>query len=147
MRTYQLTFFKEKFKPGLLIIFFIAGLLSCSREAAFQQSSVVPAADGKVKVKQDNNENYKIKVEVSDLAEADKLYSNSYRYVVWMETDEGRTENLGQLVSATGFLSQRHKATLETVTSFEPIKIFITAEDEKNIRYPGNKVILTTRRF
>ncbi len=131
----------------VLSVTLIIGISSCAENIAFQQSSVVPAADGKVKVRKDDNNNYKINVEISDLAEIRKLYPRNYNYVVWMESEEGQTENLGQLVSSKGFFSGQLKASLETVSSFEPIKVFITAEKEDNVRFPGNKVILTTRRF
>ncbi len=139
--------FKTFILPGFLVISIIFGVSSCADKVAFQQSSVVPAADGKVKVRKDDNNNYNIDVKISDLAEIRKLYPRTYNYVVWMVTDQGETENLGQLVSSKGFFTGQLKASLETVSSFEPTKIFITAEKENNARYPGNKVILTTRRF
>lgn len=45
----------------LLVIFFLS---ACTKKATFPVSSVVPAAEGYVKVKQDKNDNYEIKVEV-----------------------------------------------------------------------------------
>lgn len=111
------------------------------------RSSVVPAAHGAVKVKKDDNRNYNINVDVEDLAEVEKVYSGNYSYVVWMETENGNTEKLGKLISSTGFLSDKRKAKLETVSTFEPIKIFITAERDENARQPGNKLVLRTRDF
>lgn len=120
---------------------------SCARKATFQQSSVVPAAQGDVKVKRDNNRNYKIDVEISDLAEVEKVYSRNYSYFVWMETEEGEIESLGKLVSSKGFLSNQRKAELETTTRFKPTRIFITAERDEKPRQPGNRVILRTSNF
>lgn len=129
----------------LLIGVFVLG--SCSQQAAFMQSSVVPAAHGDVKVKKDDNQNYKIDVKVTDLAEVEKVYSRNHAYIVWMETDDGDTEKLGQLVSSKGFFTNQRKAELETVSSIEPVRLFITAERDKNVRYPSNKMILRTRTF
>ncbi|MCB2178229.1 MAG: hypothetical protein KQH57_20665 [Actinomycetales bacterium] len=98
-------------------------------------------------MKQDNNQNYIIKIEVSDLAEVERVQASKNTYVVWMETDQGNVENLGQLKSSTSFLSKRHTASLETATSYKPVKIFITTEEGINTQYPGRQVVLTTETF
>lgn len=120
---------------------------SCAQKTAFLSSSVVPAANGKVNVKQDNNKNYNIEVEIQDLAEVERLQSSKQTYVVWMETDRGNVENLGQLKSSDSFFSKQKTASLETVSSYKPIKIFVTAENGIDVRYPGNQIILTTNNF
>ena len=141
---------RYKIQHYLMILAFPAFLLfigSCAQKASFMQSSVVPAAEGKVKIKQDNNQNYKIDVDITNLAEVEKVYSKNYSYVVWMETDEGRIEKLGQLVSSDGLFSKKLKASLETVSSYEPAKVFVTAERNENTLNPGNRVVLRTRNF
>jgi hypothetical protein len=120
---------------------------SCAKKITFLNSSVVPAAKGFVKIKNDNNKNYIIKVNVSDLAEVERVQSSQTTYVVWMETDEGNAENMGQLTSSTSFLSKRHTASLETVSPYKPVKIFITTENGTNAQYPGEQVVLTTDAF
>lgn len=127
-----------------LVLMMIIMFTSCTHEFAFQPSSVVPGAEGFVKIKKDNNENYTVTVDVTDLAEVDKVQSSKTTYVVWMKTDEGNAENLGQLISSTSFFSKRHTASLETVSSFKPVKIFITTENGINVKYPGEQVVLTT---
>ena len=128
----------------LTMLFFMA---SCATTASFLNSSVVPSATGKVTVKQDNNENYSIKVQIDDLADVERLQMSKDTYVVWLETERGNAENMGQLVSSTGFMSKQHTATLETVTSFKPVRIFVTAETGINVRYPDSVEILTTEKF
>lgn len=120
---------------------------SCARKVMFLNSSVVPAANGSVKVKQDNNKNYVIKVEIDDLAEVERLKPSKQTYVVWMETNRGNTENLGQLKSSDSLFSKQKTASLETVSSYKPIKIFVTAENGTDVRYPGDQVVLTTEDF
>lgn len=120
---------------------------SCSQKVMFLNSSVVPAAQGSVKVKQDNNTNYDIKVEINDLAEVERLEPSKQTYVVWMETNRGKTENLGQLKSSDSFFSKQKTASLETVSSYKPVKIFVTAENGVDVRYPGSQIILTTNDF
>jgi hypothetical protein len=136
---------------NILIVIFILGMIvpitSCAQKIKFMNSSVVPAAQGYVKVKTDNNKNHHIKIEIRDLADVERLNTSKVSYVAWMETDQGRTENIGQLNSSSGFMSKQMKASLETVSSFMPTKIFVTAEEFVNAQYPGDRVILTTDRF
>ena len=120
---------------------------SCAKNVSFLSSSVVPAARGTVKVKTDNNKNYAIDVSLTDLAEVTRLEPSKLTYIVWMDTDQGLTKNIGQLNSSKGFMSKQLKGTFKTVSSFKPIKIFITAEDDPNIQYPGTQVVLSTDKF
>jgi hypothetical protein len=132
---------------GILIAGMMIPITSRAQKIKFMNSSVVPAAEGYAKVKQDNNMNYVIKVEIRDLADVGRLQTSSVSYVVWMETDQGNTENLGQLDSSSGFLSKQMKASLETVSSYKPSMIYVTAEENTNARYPGDRIILSTDRF
>jgi hypothetical protein len=120
---------------------------SCARKISFQTSSVVPAARGDVKVKKDNNNNYSIQISLNNLAEPKRLEPAKNTYVVWMETSDNVTKNIGQINSSTGFLSNKLKASFETVSSTKPTKIFLTAEDDASIQYPGTQVIMTTNDF
>jgi hypothetical protein len=127
----------------IILIFFV----SCAKDISFLTSSVVPAARGTVKVKQDNNKNNVIEVSITDLAEVSRLEPSKLTYIVWMETDQGLTKNIGQLNSSKGFMSKSLKGTFKTVSSFTPIKIFITAEDDPSTQYPGTQVVLSTDKF
>ncbi len=131
----------------VLMVLMIIPFTSCAKKHTFLTSSVVPGAKGYVKVKKDSNKNYIVEIEVSDLAEVERVNASKTTYVVWMETDEGNAENLGQLKSSTPFLSKRLTASLKTVSSFKPVKIFITTEDGINVQYPGEQEVLTTENF
>jgi len=120
---------------------------SCAKKTDFLTSAVVPAARGFVKVKQDNNKNYAIQIHITDLAEVERLDSLKLSYVAWIETDKDRYENIGQLKSSSGGFSKQYKANLETVSSFQPLKVFITAEDDINVQIPDRRVVLTTDRL
>jgi hypothetical protein len=147
MKTQKFNKIKKVGLLALLAIIITLPFASCSKKMTFLNSSVVPAAQGSVKITNDKNKNYVIKVEVSDLADVSRLQPPKKTYVVWMETDQGKTENLGQLLSSTGFMSRQMKASLETVSSFNPAKIYITAEDDAGIQYPGKQIVLSTARF
>lgn len=120
---------------------------SCARKISFTSSSVVPAARGDVKIKKDDNKNYSIQIHVTNLAEVERLQPARHAYVVWMDTDQQTTKNIGQIKSSSGMLSGKLKASFETVSSFKPVRIFITAEDDADISYPGSQLVLTTERF
>jgi hypothetical protein len=147
MKTQQLFQLRKNFISGTLIILVMLFVVSCATSESFLNSSVVPSATGKVKVKKDNNQNYIVKVEIDDLAEVERLQTSKQTYIVWMETEKGNTENLGQLKSSTGFMSKQHTASLEATSPFKPIRIFVTAENESNARYPDQNTILTTDTF
>lgn len=119
-------------------------LSSCSTKAAFQTSSIQPAARGYVKVKQDNTQNYNIQIKLDYLSEADRLNPPKKTYVIWMESNNNATRNIGQINSSTGFMSNNLKADFQTSSSYKPERIFITAEDDGTVSYPGPVIVLTT---
>ena len=119
-------------------------LSSCSRKLHFTRSMVVPAAEGTVKIKKDNNKNYSLDIDIRNLVESDKLVPPRKTYVAWIETDQDRNKNIGRLNSSSGLFSKTLKASLNTVTPFKPEKVFITAENDAEISYPNGEVILTT---
>jgi hypothetical protein len=64
-----------------------------------------------------------------------------------MITDRDLTKNIGQLNSSKGFMSKQLKGSFKTVSSDKPVKIFITAEDDAAVQYPGTQVVLSTDKF
>jgi hypothetical protein len=120
---------------------------SCVTKANFLASTVVPGAGGTVKVKTDKNKNYVISVDVYNLAQVSMLNPARQTYVVWMDTEDNMTKNLGKINSSTSIFSKQFKASFQTVSSFKPAKIYITAEDEANILQPGTQLILSTDVF
>jgi hypothetical protein len=138
--------------PGMIAISIIAlvaffPVSSCSKKVNFQTSSVVPAARGNVKISRDTNKNYIIRLHLSDLAEVDRLQMAKESYVIWMVTDNEERKNIGLLNSSSGMLSNKLKANFETSSSTRPTQIFITAEEDASVQYPGSRIILSTDRF
>jgi hypothetical protein len=113
-----------------------------AKKIRFLRSSAAPAATGFVKVKNDNNKNFVIKIRIKNMAEIENLVQSKQTYVVWMLTDNEVTENIGRINS-----SNKLNVSFETVSSFKPTKIFITAETDESARYPDSLVVLTTDRF
>ena len=147
MKTTQRKTPTKKMLSGMAIMLIVLTMVSCSKKVSFMTSSVVPAARGYVRVKNDDNKNYASEIHLSDLAEVKRLQPAKNTYVIWMETDKQMTKNIGQINSSVNSITKKLKASFETVSSFKPIKIFITAEDEASVQYPGTQVVLTTDRF
>lgn len=128
----------------LLIISTAVCLVSCSNSLNFVPSTVVPGAKGNVHVKTDKNKNYGINVSVRDLADPAELADPKANYVVWMETQNNGTQNLGRLIMSRGLFSKSMKGSLNTVSPYIPIRFVITAEDRADAQYPGSETILTS---
>lgn len=143
--TYKIN--KKNYLFFLLSFVLILSVSSCSHKIAFATSSVVPAAEGTVKIKKDKNKNYSIDMEIEHLADPSRLQPPKNDYVIWIKTESNGIKNLGQLRSSSGFFSSTRKASIKTVTSFKPTEVFITAEDKVNIPYPTGQVVLTTNNF
>jgi len=139
-----LTKTKEKsFYIDIIAIILIFGLSSCATQTKFLPSTIVPAAEGVIKIKQDKNKNYQINIQMVNLADSKLLASAKENYVVWMVSDK-ETKNLGQIKSSSGTLSKALKASFETVTPTKPDKIFITTEDDPAVEYPSSEIVLTS---
>lgn len=119
----------------LLILFISSG---CSNTIPFQVSDIVPAASGNVKLKKSDNNNYKIEIEVDHLAPPERLNPAAKSYIAWYLTEMGNNK-IGSLV-----VSRNLGASLETTVPSKPKKVFITAEKDPDVDYPGNRVILET---
>lgn len=126
----------------LLAVFLLLSTVSCAKKTTFNNSTIIPAARGDVAVKQDKNNNYNITVKISYLAEPERLTPPKTTYVVWMVSENNNTVNLGQIIGT----SKLH-VTFETVSSFKPVQIFVTAENEADVRYPGPVTVLATDTF
>ena len=133
------------FRNVLIVSFFVLSISSCASQMNFVTSTVVPSAEGSIKVDKDDNGNYDLRLNVKRLAEPKRLQPSKSVYVVWMNTDKDGIKNLGQLKSVTGFFTDAQTASLRTVTPFKPKQIFVTAEDDVNLTNPGTQVVLTTK--
>ena len=91
--SFQTTLNLDKMRKSHIVfsLFFLSFLLtSCAKKMSFERSTVVPGADGKVAVKKDNNDNYKITINTVNLPASKNLIPAKEVYVVWME-DHART--------------------------------------------------------
>ena len=142
MKTTKLNSLTKTLSIGVLATVILFSFQSCSKKAIFLTSSVVPAAQGEVTVTKNKNNNYVIKIKISNLAEIDRLQPTKKGYVVWMEADRGFTRNIGLITS-----SNKLNVSFETTSTLKPTRIFITAEEDEGVQYPGSMVVLTTDRI
>ena len=132
---------KDAFKV-LSFLFAAVLVTACSKKIVFPTSEVVPAAEAVLKVNPDDNDNYKIDLEVDNLASARRLTPARRAYVVWAVTERNGTINLGNLN-----VSDDNDASLKATTPFKPTRVFITAEDGTDVVTPSTQVVLNSDDF
>lgn len=125
---------------NLVIIAFVALISSCASTAIFPVSVIVPAAEIKATKKQDQNNNYVIELTAENLAEAGRLNPPMNNYSVWIVVGNGDIKNIGQLSNKNA-----RTAVLKTVTPFNVMEIFITAEKQGNLTAPEGIEISRTK--
>ena len=128
------------------MLFLALTLGACSNKMTFQDSSVVPAASGDVKVKKDKNNNYQITVNVANLAEPEKLTPSRNVYIIWMDTERNLTKKLGQIKVGSGMFSKALTGEMSVIEAEKPDRVFITAEEDVDTMSPSTQVVLTTGR-
>jgi len=147
MKTNNICFKVKSISLVIVAVMSMSLFSSCSHKVSFLNSSVVPAARGSVKVSRDNNKNYVVKINIYNLAEVSRLQPPKKCYVVWMITDKQEIRNIGQIKSAEAMLSSKLTAYYESVSSFKPVRIFITAEDDASATNPDPTTVLSTNNF
>ena len=147
MKTNKICFKIKRISLLMVAVMSMSLMSSCSHKVSFLNSSVVPAARGSVKVSRDNNKNYVVKIYIYNLAEVSRLQPPKKCYVVWMMTDKQEIRNIGQIKSTEAILSTKLTAYYESVSSFKPVRIFITAEDDAGASNPDPMTILSTNNF
>lgn len=100
----------------------------------------VPAATGKVKVKNEKDGNTRVKVEVAHLAQPEEAFDQASTYVVWLKPETGTAQNVGVLT-----LDKNLKGELETRTAFKNFQVIVTAEQDANATSPSGRSVMDTR--
>lgn len=127
---------------GLLFVFTLF-FGACSKQLKFENSTLVPAARGDVSVKKDQNNNYRIRLNISFLAEPERLQPSKKYYVVWLLSEKNQIPmNIGQIVGTSKLHSR-----FETVSSSKPNRILVTAEDNASTTFPSETIVLQTNKF
>lgn len=118
------------------------------KTSAPSETAVPPENKGQVQIKRDASGNYVIQINLRELEELSAIEPTTKKaYIVWMDADKQTTQNLGQINSNSGWLSDKSKASFEATSVFKPTKVFITEENDATMQKPGIKVIWSTYKF
>lgn len=144
--------FMKKFKLNLsrnitLILVVFTVLTSCSKSLTFQKSVVVPSAVGSAKVGKDDNGNRQVTIKVENLVDPSRLTPARKLYIVWMQTKNNGIISLGKLVSSEAWFSTERNAKFTSVLNDDPVRFFITAENDADVTNPGGVTVLSTSDF
>lgn len=107
---------------SLLIIF----MVSCSDEVKFPVSGVVPAADITATIKKQGEPNYLVTIVANNLAAPERLATPKKNYVIWAVSQAGVIRNVGHFTQENAV-----KATYKASFPYQPVEVFITAENEE----------------
>ncbi|MBS1641607.1 MAG: hypothetical protein JSR11_03930 [Bacteroidetes bacterium] len=124
----------------VMTIFTSLFLMSCGVTTKLPVSQTVPAADIKVNVKQDKSKNYTILLTAKNLASPNRVDSQYNAYVVWINTKENGTKNIGQIIN-----SNAKTVKQKFSTAFIPTEVTITLEKSGNVSSMSEKVITTSK--
>jgi len=117
---------------------------SCAPKMMFGVSPITPLAEGFVKITDNKNGNLSLSVKIFNLVQPQRLTPAENVYVVWAKTDRGFAKNLGMIKVSKKLLSKTLKGSFKTIIIEKPYMVFITAEDDGFVKYPGNIVVLRT---
>jgi hypothetical protein len=106
-------------------------LSSCSETHEFPVSKVTPGADITAEIKEQDDPNYLVTLEAKNLAAPERLQNPKNIYVIWVVSEKGTVRN-------TGHFNPKNESTSTFKASFpyQPVEIFITAEDEESTCLP-----------
>jgi hypothetical protein len=137
----------DHMKKLIILLPTVLTIWSCSQKTTFLPSSQMPTAQGHVKIRKDYNSDYNVSLTVINLTSAQMLSPAKKNYVLWAESAEVRPESIGNIQSYKRILSRSAKGKLESTINTEPIRFFITAEENDYPQFPSDHVILITKLF
>jgi uncharacterized lipoprotein YddW (UPF0748 family) len=126
--------------PYLMALVVVLLVSSCATTAKFPISSIAPASDIKAIKKTDSNKNITLEIVARNLASPDRLNPPGKVYSIWIVTNEYGVKNVGQLM-----VDNAEKTTFKTVTPFDFNEVFITVENEGDLKYPTGIEISRTK--
>ena len=119
----------------------LGGGVGCSHEQTWTMATTdkLPAATGKVKVKEEKDGNTRVKVEVAHLAQPNDVF-DATTYVVWLKPRTGLAQNVGVLN-----VDKKLNGSIETRTPFKDFTILVTAERSANATMPTGQSVMDTK--
>src|ERR1700735_1810869 len=103
MMKHSIYFSLKTFFLGIIALTFIQ-VSARAQEVQFKTSTVVPAAEGTIKVSANKDKGYNIDISILHLAGPGRLQPAAKTYIVWMDTEQNGMKNLGGMKGKDGFL-------------------------------------------
>lgn len=104
----------------------VALMTSCAETFKFPVSHVTPAADITAEIKKEAEPNYLVTIVANNLAAPERLEPPMTIYVIWAISKAGVVRNVGHFTQANA-----EKATYKASFPYQPVEIFITAENHE----------------
>jgi hypothetical protein len=99
----------------------------------------LPAAEGKVRVRVDRDDNHIVELAFEHLAPAKQAFAGTAMYVLWLVPDGGAPQCVG-VIEVDGELH----AALTLTTPYEDFDLVVTAEQHGAPRWPSENWAFTT---
>lgn len=110
------------------------------RKVDMMSGTKTPGAGGVIIVKKGGNGNTSLDIKAHSLAPPSSLTPAENVYVVWIEPPGHSAQNHGQVA-----VNQHENAEIHTETPYKRFKVFITAEQNAQVRMPeGPRVLSAT---
>lgn len=121
----------------LVMVLTICSGLCSAKKFPLIAATIVPGAAGKVEIGKDRNGNTEVKITVEHLAKPENLTPSKVGYVVWLQEKGADAENQGQLK-----VNKKLQATFKTVTPRKAFDVFVTGEEDPNVKSPAGLEVL-----
>jgi hypothetical protein len=125
------------FAPALLLLAFIWPF-SGGKDVELLAGPSNPAARCTVHLHVGDNGNTEMDIKAESLAAPSALTPPKNAYVVWVQPPDSDPQNMGQITP-----DKDQKAELKTVTPSKRFKVFVTAEDQAQVKTPEGQTILS----
>lgn len=108
------------------------------KSAKMMAGTVTPGAQGTVRFRTGSNDNTELDIKTSALAPPSSLTPPKNIYVVWLQPPGEDAKDLGALK-----VGSDEQGELKTVTPNKRFKVFITAEQNGNLKEPEGPIVLS----
>lgn len=129
---------------ALLALLLTGGIATTSAATtlALGSSSEIPAAQGKVNLKQTKNGNVQITLKVKHLAPPGRITPGANVFVVWArgQAPGAEAQNLGALV-----VDKNLNGKIRAITPMSSFDLFITCEQTQTVAWPASPELLRVR--
>lgn len=116
-----------------------AAAAGCAKKVTVSISSTIPAAQAEIKTGKDKNDNSVVDLKVKHMAPAENLRPARSTYVVWVETPDRKTINVGRLK-----LSDNLEGEIRIMTPYPAFRLVVSAEDNALPFSPSSQRVIET---